>query len=159
MNSRLRRPVGALIIGAACAVAIGALSSRLVSASTTIPGNHSTVNATSHCSGIVGWHFVLPAGGDKPRPTFVSITATFANAGTVTYTGPFTHNGTQTPDNGTGFTTPSNDTLLSATAQANGADAGDFFVLSGIICGGTPPTPTPTPRPTPTPTPTPSQPA
>src|ERR1700693_773385 len=31
MNSRLRKPVGALSIGAACAVAIEALSSRLVS--------------------------------------------------------------------------------------------------------------------------------
>lgn len=151
MKNRFRKPVGALIIGVACAVAVGATSSRIVSASTTIHGNASTMNATSHCSGIVGWHFVLPAGGDKPRPTFVSITAIFKNAGVVTYSGPFTHNGTQTPDNGTGFTTSSNDTLLSATAQANGADSGDFFVLSSIICGGPSPTPTPTPTPTPKP--------
>jgi hypothetical protein len=148
-------------IGAASAgsspTALALLTSGAVS---TIQGNASTNNASSDCPGVVAWHFVLPDGGDNPRPTFVSITATFATAGTVIYVGPFTHGGTQTPDDGTGFLTPTNDTLLSATAEASGADGDDFFVLSSIICSSLTSTPTAAPTPTPatipTPTPTPA---
>jgi hypothetical protein len=125
------------IIAATFVVAVGGTTA--VASSTSIPGNASTVNAASYCSGATAWHFVLPAGGDSPRPTFVSITAMFKTAGTVTYSGPFTHNGTQTPDGGTGFVTPTADTLLSATAVASGADEDDFFVLSSIICSGASP--------------------
>jgi hypothetical protein len=128
---------GVAIMAAAFAVAVGAIGAS--ASTTTIPGNTSTVNAASDCSGATAWHFVLPAGGDAPRPTFISITAVFQTAGTVLYTGPFTHNGTQTPDDGTGFITPTNDTLLNATAQAGGADEDDFFVLSSIICSGASP--------------------
>jgi len=125
------------IVAAAFVLAVGAIAA---SASTsTLRGNASTVNAASDCSGATAWHFVLPAGGDSPRPTFVSITAVFKSAGTVTYSGPFTHNDTQTPDDGTGFVTPIADTLLSATAVASGSDADDFFVLSSIICSGASP--------------------
>ena len=154
MNSRKYVAIGLSV----AALALGAASIVNVSATptgTVINGNASTVNASSDCDGVVvGWHFVLPDGGDNPRPTFVSITAVFVHAGTVTYSGPFTHGGTQTPDNGTGFTTRSNDTLVSATAVASGADSDDFFVLSSIICSETP-TPTNTPTPS-TSTPTPS---
>jgi hypothetical protein len=70
------------IVAAAFVLAVGAIAA---SASTsTLPGNASTVNAASDCSGATAWHFVLPAGGDSPRPTFVSITAVFKSAGTVT---------------------------------------------------------------------------
>jgi hypothetical protein len=131
-----RFDVIAALVAASFVVAVGAVP---VSATTTIPGNASTVNAVSSCSGTTAWHFVLPAGGDSPRPTFVSITAVFETAGTITYSGPFTHNGTQSPDNGTGFVTPTADTLLSATAVASGADSDDFFVLSSIICAGASP--------------------
>jgi hypothetical protein len=125
---------GVGIVAAAFAVAVGTVAAS--ASTTTLPGNASTVNAVSDCSGATAWHFVLPDGGDTPRPTFVSITAVFKTAGTITYSGPFTHNGTQSPDDGTGFVTPTADTLLSATAVANGADADDFFVLSSIICSG-----------------------
>ena len=138
---------------------------------TTIQGNSSTDNVTLTCpDGEIGvWHFVLPAQHESPRMTFVSITATFKLAGTVTYSGPFTHDGYQTPNNASGFTTPGGDTLISATAQVVDPDSSsahdtkkpDFFVLSDDFCSSpTTPTPTPsmTPSPTPsmTPTPTPS---
>jgi hypothetical protein len=125
------------IVAAAFVVIVGPITAS--ASMTTLPGNASTVNVASNCSARTAWHFVLPAGGDSPRPTFVSITAVFKTAGTVTYSGPFTHNNTQTPDDGTGFVTPTADTLLSATAVASGADAGDFFVLSSIICSGASP--------------------
>jgi hypothetical protein len=125
---------GMAIVAAAFAVAVGTVAAS--ASTTTLPGNASTVNAASDCSGATAWHFVLPDGGDSPRPTFVSITAVFKTAGTITYSGPFTHDGTQSPDDGTGFVTPTADILLSATAVANGADADDFFVLSSIICSG-----------------------
>jgi hypothetical protein len=125
---------GVAIVAAAFAVAVGTVAAS--ASTTTLPGNASTVNAASDCSGATAWHFVLPAGGDSPMPTFVSITAVFKTAGTITYSGPFTHDGTQSPDDGTGFVTPTADILLSATAVANEADADDFFVLSSIICSG-----------------------
>jgi hypothetical protein len=131
-----RFDVIAVALALAAASLLAAVGAVPVSANTTLPGNASTVNAVSDCAGTTAWHFVLPAQGDSPRATFVSITAVFKTAGTVTYSGPFTHNGTQTPDDGTGFVTPTADTLLSATAVASGADSGDFFVLSSIICSG-----------------------
>jgi hypothetical protein len=125
------------VVAAAFVVAVGGITAS--ASMTTLPGNASTVNVASGCSGMTAWHFVLPAGGDSPRPTFVSITAVFKTAGTVTYSGPFTHNDTQTPDDGAGFVTTTADTLLSATAVASRADADDFFVLSSIICSGASP--------------------
>ena len=129
---------------------------------TMIHGNSSTDKVTLTCSdGQVGvWHFVLPAQGESPRMKFVSITATFKLAGTVTYSGPFTHDGYHTPDNAGGFTTQGGDELLSATAQVIDPDSSsahdskkkDFFVLSDDFCSS-PMTPTPTPSMTPTPTP------
>src|SRR5438132_14425436 len=67
---------------------IGALTNGTAAVGSLVSGNSSTINPSSNCDGAVGWHFVLPDGGDAPRPTFVSITAIFAHAGTVIYSGP-----------------------------------------------------------------------
>jgi hypothetical protein len=144
---RMLRNLGLSLTVAGASVGMwGALSLTSVSASPTpltatitISCNNScnpaltSTTTTSDCNGVVGWHFVLT---DKDA-SFVSITAVFLNAGTVTYAGPFTNGGTQTPNDGTGFTTSGNDTLESATAVITNGSVDDFFVLSGIICGST----------------------
>jgi hypothetical protein len=82
-----------------------------------------------------GWHFVLP-GND---PTFVSLTAHFADAGDVTLPGP--DGGFVQSGKGAVIYTSTDDTLTGATAEINGTTTQGYFVLSDTCV----PTPSETP--------------
>jgi hypothetical protein len=90
-----------------------------------------------------GWHFVLP-GSDA---SFVTLTTTFENAGEIVTTtfGPPT-------DQHAYVYTPTDDTLVSATAEVTGGDV-TFFNLSHVCAGGGTESASPTPSVTPSETP------
>ena len=105
-----------------------------------------------------GWHLLLPGNS----ATFVTLTATFANAGTVTLTAtsPKTVGGFVQGGSGAVIFTPTDDTLMLPTwAQINGTTSQNYFVLSHVCppsgaatTTSTKITPAPTPTPTPAPT-------
>jgi hypothetical protein len=85
-----------------------------------------------------GWHFVL-TGNDA---TFVSLSTTFEDAGTITTTtfGP--------PDDGHAYVyTPTDDTLTAATATVTGGDPEKVMFVLSHTCGGSDTNETPTPTP------------
>lgn len=119
-------------------------------ANSTIPLHASQVGTSANCDGgPVGWHFVLPG----HSATFVSLTVTFANAGSVsTYT--LVQSG-----KGADVVTSGSDTLTGGTATIIGSTPQGYFNLSHTYCPGgneTPPMPTPTPTETQSSTPTPT---
>lgn len=97
-----------------------------------------------------GWHFVLPGG----EATFVSLTAEFEDAGTVTLPGPdgaFVQDG-----KGAVIWTATDDTLVAAEASIEGSTPQGYFVLSHTCLPTPAETPTPEVSASETSTPTPS---
>jgi hypothetical protein len=89
-----------------------------------------------------GWHFVLPTNDDA----WVSLTATFQTAGTLTL-GPSDF---PSPTKHAYLYTPTDDTLLSASGTATGGDDTTFNLSHVCAGGGTNETPSPTPTVSPT---------
>ena len=146
---------GALaLVGAAFWLGSGRSTLASVS-STTIQWDGNGTGFQAPCTGTdrTEYHFILPA-QDNTQPTFVTITATFRDNTTFTYTGPYINGGTETPDDSTGFVRTMDTRLISASAQANGADEGDFFSLENARCI---PVESPSPSPSESPSPSPSE--